>query len=129
MISITMNNFRKVCAQVHRRFLNAEVNYLKQVKYFGLLKKSALNKIAAAMTVKTLHKDNYIFREGDPAHWLYIVSSGEVEIIKGLNERKPLHAIETLEDSAKVYRTEQLNHIFKAPKGLKKSALSICLAG
>src|SRR5215475_14836248 len=58
----------------------AVINTLRQCRLFTGLPPADLNSIAEITVIKNLEKDEYLFREGDPAHGFYIVQKGAVNI-------------------------------------------------
>ena len=52
------------------------------------------------MTVRNFTKDSYLFREGTSANILYVIASGEVEVLKNVVDRKELHFNECIDGSA-----------------------------
>jgi CRP/FNR family transcriptional regulator len=58
----------------------AVINTLRQCRLFTGLPPGDLNSIAEVTVIKSLEKDEYLFREGDPSHGFYIVQKGAVNI-------------------------------------------------
>ena len=58
----------------------AVINTLRQCRVFTGLPPGDLNSIAEVTVIKSLEKDEYLFREGDPSHGFYIVQKGAVNI-------------------------------------------------
>ena len=56
------------------------INTLRGCQLFAGLPPGDLEKIAAATTVKSLAKDEYLFREGEAARGFYIVQRGAVNV-------------------------------------------------
>jgi CRP/FNR family transcriptional regulator len=63
---------------------------LKKVSIFNTLAADDLKEIANYLTPGTYSKKEFIFSEGDPSEWLYIVKKGKVKITKLSNEGKEL---------------------------------------
>ncbi len=126
---LTRSNFMKVITAIQRRYINKEVNFLKQSKYIGCLRKSSLIKIAQWLSPKTVIKGAYLYREEQPIKDIYIVVSGEIEIVQSVAQRKQLIESGHVTDSNWYHRQEVLNYIYKAPKGLKKKGKPLYLAG
>ena len=82
------------------RYFNHEVNFFRDIKLFSLFKKSSLLKFIHCMTVRNFTKDSYLFREGTSANILYVIASGEVEVLKNVVDRKELHFNECIDGSA-----------------------------
>ncbi len=58
----------------------AVINTLRGCQLFAGLAPGDLNAIAEITVVKSLEKDEYLFREGAPAHGFYIVQKGAVNV-------------------------------------------------
>ena len=58
------------------------IQLLKTVPIFTSLPTAELTQIASLLQEETFKKDDYLFFEGDPANWLYIVSQGKVRLVK-----------------------------------------------
>ena len=61
---------------------------LRKIPLFGLLAERDRCKIAAEVTEAHYGKSEYIFREGDPAHYFHIVKEGAVKCIKSSADGK-----------------------------------------
>ena len=55
---------------------------LNKSKVFSSLKEEEIQKISAYFTEDTIHNNETIFSEGDPSDTLYLLSEGNVKIIK-----------------------------------------------
>ena len=71
--------------------MNKGADFLGQVSIFALIKKDDLDRIAEIAEKHRFRKGDLIIREGDRDRRLFIVISGNVEVVKGLgtgNERR-----------------------------------------
>jgi CRP-like cAMP-binding protein len=68
-----------------------EVDFLSKVSIFSLMKKEDLERIAKKTQHHFFHKGEVIIREGGRDRRLFIIISGEVEVIKGLGSKKERH--------------------------------------
>jgi CRP/FNR family cyclic AMP-dependent transcriptional regulator len=55
---------------------------LKNIGLFGALSDDVLSHLASTLVVETPEPGQVLFREGDPAAAMYVVMSGEVEVLK-----------------------------------------------
>lgn len=62
--------------------LNAKVSTLKHSPYFSYLEDRQIKEIASRANVRQFKKGDFLFHEGDPANFLYIISSGKVKQFK-----------------------------------------------
>lgn len=60
---------------------------LRQIDYFSSLDEGVFNEIVYLMTIKNFERGDYLFRPGDIANELYIVTEGELELSLTVNER------------------------------------------
>ncbi len=58
------------------------IKTLQKCPMFNVLKKSELESISKIFEDLNFKKHEYVFMEGDPSDWLYIMVEGEVKIIK-----------------------------------------------
>jgi len=65
-----------------------KVIFLQKVNLFADIPSEQLSHLAAIAERISVPEDTYLFREGDPSEYLYIVISGKVEICKNGNVLK-----------------------------------------
>lgn len=82
-------------------------NTLRSCQLFTGLPLADLENIAAVTVLKSLDKDEYLFREGDPAHGFYIVQSGAINVHRVSAAGK-----------------EQIIHVFRAGESFAEVALA-----
>lgn len=85
----------------------AIVNTLRGCQLFLGLSPADLNTIAEITVVKSLDKDNYLFREGDHSHGFYIVQKGVINV----------HRVNAA-------GKEQVIHIFRAGESFAEATLA-----
>src|SRR5580765_6057533 len=86
---------------------SAFINALRNCQLFAGLSVQDLEKIAAVTVPKSLEKDDYLFRERDPAHGFYAVQSGAVSV----------HRVNAA-------GKEQIIHIFRPGETFAEAALA-----
>jgi CRP-like cAMP-binding protein len=62
---------------------------LAGVPLFSQLKQKELNRLAKAMVERRFPKGHVIVKEGDQAVAFYILDSGTVEVLKGIEQERP----------------------------------------
>lgn len=62
---------------------------LAGVPLFSQLKQKELNRLARAMVERRFPKGHVIVKEGDQAVAFYILDSGAVEVLKGIEQERP----------------------------------------
>jgi len=63
---------------------------LREVKLFRNLSTEQLRTVAASMGRKTIKKGEFLFTEGEPSDWLYLVIKGKVKILKQSSQSKEI---------------------------------------
>jgi len=89
----------------------ALINTLRGCQLFAGLPPADLNAVAEATVIKSLQKDEYLFRERDPSHGFYVVQKGAINI----------HRVNSL-------GKEQVIQIFRTGQSFAEAALA-SLAG
>jgi CRP/FNR family cyclic AMP-dependent transcriptional regulator len=66
------------------RLIDAPVSAadLREIGLFGGLSDEVLDRLAATLPIERLAPGHVVFREGDPAHSLFVLLDGEVEVVK-----------------------------------------------
>src|ERR1041385_2960091 len=82
----------------------ALVNTLRSCRLFTGLPQNDLQNIAAVTLVKSLEKDQYLFREGDPARGFYVVQRGAVNVhrVNAAGKEQVIHVFRAGESFAEV---------------------------
>lgn len=75
---------------------------LRTCRLFAGLAPADLEQITAITTVKSVEKDDYLFREGTPAHGFYIVQKGAINVhrVNAAGKEQVLHVFRTGESFA-----------------------------
>lgn len=58
------------------------IETLKKSEIFSLLKEEELGEISTLFEESPVKNNHYVFMEGDPCRWLYIVAKGRIKIFK-----------------------------------------------
>jgi CRP/FNR family transcriptional regulator len=85
----------------------AVINTLRGCQLFAGLPPADLNAVAEATVIKSLQKDEYLFRERDPSHGFYVVQKGAINI----------HRVNSL-------GKEQVIQIFRTGQSFAEAALA-----
>jgi len=70
----------KHAARVHRKDLEQRMAVLKRIELFSSFTEPECRKIAERLIYAPFLAGETITRQGDVAHWLYLIASGEVEV-------------------------------------------------
>jgi CRP/FNR family transcriptional regulator len=62
--------------------MDDKLKILNKVPFFQDLSKAELAQICQSFTQREFKKGEYIFWEGDPAGWLYVIREGKVKVVK-----------------------------------------------
>src|ERR1044071_4578906 len=60
--------------------MSADTSFLSQIHLFAQLDEDERNVLAQAMQERTVEKDAWLFREGDPGDSMFIMKGGSVEL-------------------------------------------------
>ena len=60
--------------------MSADTSFLSQIHLFAQLDEDERNVLAQAMQERTVEKDHWLFREGDPGDSMFIMKGGSVEL-------------------------------------------------
>jgi CRP/FNR family transcriptional regulator len=82
----------------------ALINSLRSCQLFTGLPQVDLEQIAAVTVLKSLEKDEYLFREGDPAMGFYVVQRGAVNVhrVSAAGKEQIIHVFRTGDSFAEV---------------------------
>ncbi|HVU27139.1 MAG TPA: Crp/Fnr family transcriptional regulator [Verrucomicrobiae bacterium] len=82
----------------------ALINTLRSCQLFTGLPQLDLEKIADVTVLKSLEKDDYLFREGDPAHGFYVVQRGAVNVhrVSATGKEQVIHVFRAGDSFAEV---------------------------
>lgn len=67
-------------ASVHARELARRINALKRVDFFGGFREDEMRAVAESLIYTPFASGDVITRQGNVAHWLYILASGEADV-------------------------------------------------
>jgi hypothetical protein len=81
-------NYQKVLEKHQLYNLDLKVKFLRQIPFLAHWSKTSLNRFVAALTEKHYVRGNRIVEEGGNVEYVYIVKSGEFEVIKQINYNK-----------------------------------------
>jgi CRP-like cAMP-binding protein len=77
-----MSNAPKISARDSRPDVPVTVALLRDIGLFGALSDDVLGHLAKTLKAVRVQPGEAIFREGDPAHEMYVVLEGEIEVLK-----------------------------------------------
>ena len=81
------------------------LSILEQERYFNILPAATFHELVYFMSIKKVEKGQYLFKPGEPANCMYLITEGEFELSITINERH-LHL---LKQKAKIPRLEELS--------------------
>lgn len=79
---------KQLIAKAYNRYMTYEVNYLKELPILSQFKKASLVKMIAKMHLRQVCKEALIFKEGSSAQHLYVVTHGEIELLKSVHDHE-----------------------------------------
>lgn len=71
-----------------RKFLIAEINFLRTVEQLCDVPKRILSKLFSWLKLRTFKRGHILFRENDPVDYAYIIKEGECHIDKYIYDNK-----------------------------------------
>eukprot|EP00347_Sterkiella_histriomuscorum_P015778 403355716 len=84
---ISKQDYIKVLGIIERKKYNERIQFLRQLPYFSQLTKTSLGKLTYQfIDLKTI-KNQVLYREGEPAEYVYIVKDGQFEVTRMEKDR------------------------------------------
>ena len=71
-------DFKTVMEAIEKKNLLEKISFLRSIPIFSRLTKTSLGKITYYFANKKAIKNQVIYKEGDPAEYVYIIQSGEI---------------------------------------------------
>lgn len=90
-------DYNKTLKRIENRNINKIVEFFQDLPYFSTYGKNALQRIRFFFNRVKLKGKHVVFKEGDPSDYVYIVISGDFELIKKVKQ------VETKEINFKNY--------------------------
>lgn len=84
---LSKDDFNIVLGQIERKKFNEKIQFLRSLPFFCALTKTSIGKLTYQFKEISLIKHQYLYREGDPANFVYIVKSGKFEVTKTLVQK------------------------------------------
>ncbi|NJL06182.1 MAG: cyclic nucleotide-binding domain-containing protein [Chloroflexaceae bacterium] len=56
--------------------------YIQHSRYFQDLPETAVQTVAQAAQLRTIHSEQYLFHQGDPAQYFYLLCEGQLRLIQ-----------------------------------------------
>ena len=75
---LSKNDYNRVIGKIERRTYNDKINFLRNIPVFSLLTRTSLGKMTYYFETKNCIRDAILYKEGDPAEYVYIVKQGEL---------------------------------------------------
>lgn len=74
---LTKNDYTKVIGEIEKRAYNDKINFLKNIPVLKLLTRTSLGKMTYYFENLNFTRDRTLYKEGDPADYIYIIKNGE----------------------------------------------------
>ncbi|CDW79368.1 UNKNOWN [Stylonychia lemnae] len=126
---ISKYQFSKLMSNIERRVFNEKINLLQKIPAFSKLTRTTLGKMSHFLNLKITPKDCLLFKEGDTADNVFIIQTGEFEVLKKYKiPEKNEEDIEKIKDNPlKAKKIQQ--RFFKAQKQNKEQEVSLYIIG
>lgn len=82
LIVLSKEDYNRIIGTIEKKAYLDRINFLRNIPIFSKLTKTSLGKMTYYFEVKKCIKEHVLFKEGDPADFVYIVKKGEFEITK-----------------------------------------------
>ena len=79
---LTKADYNNVIGKIERRVYNEKINFLRNIPVFQLLTRTSLGKLTYYFEYKHHIRDAIVYKEGDPADYVFIVKNGEFQATK-----------------------------------------------
>ena len=76
-IVLSKIDYNRIIGTIEKKAYIDKINFLRTIPVLSLLTKTSLGKLTYQFTNKKCIRDGYLYKEGDPAEYVYIVKSGE----------------------------------------------------
>eukprot|EP00347_Sterkiella_histriomuscorum_P020456 403337736 len=121
-------SFERILDRIYKKFVQKEINFIKNVEQFKGLSKRMLTKIFHGLKQHKFKRGQFLFREGEDAEHFYIIKEGELELKKHVYEQKNLN--KDYELLQKPSLTKKFNTNFQRVQGFKvTSEISLFMMG
>lgn len=109
---LSKNDYNRVIGKIERRTYNDKINFLRNIPVFSLLTRTSLGKMTYYFETKNCIRDAILYKEGDPAEYVYIVKQGELQATKRILHTGPKqeNIDEILENPLKA--NKHMNNLF-----------------
>lgn len=81
---LNKEDYKTTLASVQEQQINNKVDFLHSLKPFQRWSKLSLMKLSYFFTVKTIKRGQLLYKEGDPASYVYFIKSGEFKFTKNM---------------------------------------------
>jgi CRP-like cAMP-binding protein len=82
LISLTKEEFTKILNKENQRILEEKAGFIQTIPLFSSIPKGSLLKLAYYFNEIQYHKNQTVYKAGDPADWVYFIKSGEFKLAK-----------------------------------------------
>ena len=89
LLALPRQAMERVKQMVQQRQYQDKISFLKSLSVFKSLNQKKIKTLMAQFRVQTKQRGSSLFREGQPANTVYIVTRGEFIVCKQLREEKP----------------------------------------
>lgn len=118
---LSKQNFNKVLGVIEKKKYNEKVQFLRSLPFFSQLTKTSLGKITYLFTDVATIKNQCLYKEGEPAEFVYIVKNGQYEVTKRLTltedkEKKTKTIFGNPMRANKITNSQSLNKNIKAQR-------------
>jgi hypothetical protein len=81
-IVLSKKDYNNIIGTIEKKMYLDKVNFLRNIPIFAKLTKTSLGKLTYYFNIKKCIRDHFLYKEGDPAEFVYIIRKGDFEITK-----------------------------------------------
>jgi len=86
--TVNKESYQKVLSKIQKQEKEDFIQFIKQIPFISHWSKNLLGKLRYAMDTVVINRGQKIIKEGESCKYIYIVKSGEYELIKDLGTDK-----------------------------------------
>lgn len=85
--TINKESYQKVLSKIEKQEKEGFIEFIRQIPFISHWSKNLLGKLKYSMDVMEYHRGQKIITEGEPSTYIYIVKTGEYELVKNMENR------------------------------------------
>lgn len=83
-MTLDKNTYDKAIKKILSKAVNAKVDFLMRIPCFNEQRRKSVSVFTNFLIPELFIRNQYVYKEGDPADFVYIIVNGEFELVKSL---------------------------------------------